>query len=124
MAEEKLGIKLEKMEICRSHRVGRKNAPPTDNKLSRPRPIIVFFVSYNMRRRIYSNERSLKGTNVTIREDLTVQNRNALKVAMDKYGARNTWTIDGRIHYVGQDGRKHRYDPVEEEELLYFEQTD
>ena len=48
-------------DIDRSHRLGK----PKSSKNAKPRPIIVTFVGYNTRNRIYRNKRKLKGTGVS-----------------------------------------------------------
>ena len=125
VVQEKLGIKIEKADICRSHRIGGKpnsrDFPSNNNQPQpRPRPIIVKFVSYNTRRRVFMNKRKLKGQKITIREDLTKANRDVLTSAIQKYGERNTWTMDGRIYFVTGDGRKQQYgyDEHDDDELL------
>lgn len=107
---EKLGVKIDSEDICRSHRLGpkKKNSTTRDDQL-RPRPIIVKFVRYNTRRLIFANKRKLKGTKITIREDLTNKKRLALQSAIKKYGNRNVWTMDGRIYFMGPDHKKTVY---------------
>ena len=51
-------------DIDRSHRLGK----PKSSKNAKPRPIIVTFVGYNTRNRIYRNKRKLKGTGVSVME--------------------------------------------------------
>ena len=50
--------------IDRSHRLGK----PKSSKKAKPCPIIVTFVGYNTRNRIYRNKRKLKGTGVSVME--------------------------------------------------------
>ena len=53
--KEKMGEKIEKNEIDRSHRLG---APKINGK---SRPIIIKFVRYNTRCKIFKNKKKLKG---------------------------------------------------------------
>lgn len=94
----KIGIKLETCDIDRSHRVGRK--------ADRPRPVIVKFVSYRKRREVFQNKKQLKGSGVTIREDLTQMRYKLLKECITKYGVTNVWTIDGAIHVKEGDNKR------------------
>ena len=64
--KNKLNLNLSYHDISRSHRVGK----PRDG---RPRPIIVKFVSYRRKREVFSCKKKLKGTDLTITEDLTAQ---------------------------------------------------
>ena len=59
---KKLGVDIECNDISRSHRVGRSG--------SKPRPILVKFVSYRMREKLYSNRKKM-AKKTYISEDLT-----------------------------------------------------
>lgn len=87
---EKTGVSLQVSDIDRSHRVGKK----TDD---RPRAIIVKFVSYRKRSEVFRNKRLLKGSQITVREDLTSTRHKLLREAISKYGVTNVWTLDGSI---------------------------
>ena len=102
-----LGVPLEPWEIGRSHRVGK---PRNDGT---PRPVIVKFISYNIRSRIYEGRKRMKDipamkNTVFINEDLTRENG---KLAYEAPKLKNqnlladTFTRDGRIYvkrYVNQ----------------------
>ena len=91
----KIGVEVQACDIDRSHRVGRRDG-------DRPRPIIVKFVSYRKRSEVYRNKRQLKGSGITVREDLTRQRHGLLREAITKFGLHNVWTQDGVI--VVKDG--------------------
>ena len=96
-----LQVELHPWEIGRSHRVGK---PKSDGS---PRPILVKFISYNVRRRIYEARKKLKTSKnpslkkVYINEDLTKENS---KLAYEARQLRtqkrvvDTFTRDGRIY--------------------------
>ena len=63
------------------------------------RPIIVKFVRYMDRRRVFTNKKRLKGKNMTITERLTKIRMSALKEARNKFGFSSIWTADGKILY-------------------------
>ncbi|XP_034231494.1 protein unc-13 homolog C-like [Thrips palmi] len=86
---KKMGVHLEHYHIDRSHRIGKAG--------ERPRPIIVKFVSYAERSSLFSAKKRLKGTGVTIREDLTKMRMDLLKTAVSHYSNNAVWTIDGVI---------------------------
>ncbi len=90
LAAEKLGIQLPEHAICRSHRVG-------EQKDDQHRPIIVKFVSYNVRNQLFQNKKKLKKTAITIREDLTKSRLQLYKAACKKFDYKNVWTSDGRV---------------------------
>lgn len=85
----KLGIKdLNVKCISRSHRVGKPNS-------SKPRPIIVKFVSYADRKLLYEKKKMLKGTGISIGEDLTKTRLQLRQKASEAYN--DVWTSDGVV---------------------------
>jgi len=118
--KEKLGVEIKPREICRSHRVGKHRNNTNDDTTScarTPRPIIVKFVSYNAWSRVFREKKQLKGTGITIREDLTLHNVRLLAQAREKYGSRSVWTMDGRIILIDPaTGRKTAYQNLMEEQ--------
>ena len=85
----KMGVSLEPCHIDRSHRVGKIS--------ENPRPIIVKFVSYAERREVFAAKKQLKGTRITVREDLTKTRLDLLKRAVSHYSRNAVWTSDGVI---------------------------
>lgn len=86
---EKLGVKLDIYSIDRSHRIGKKG--------KYPRPIIVKFISYAIRSELFTRKKKLKGSGITLREDLTKPRFTLLKRAIVAYTDRCVWTSDGVI---------------------------
>ena len=97
---KKISVNLDVADIDRCHRIGKREA-------GKPRPIIVKFVSYRKRNELFRNKRQLKGSGITIREDLTKQRHNLLKECINKYGLPSVWTMDGVI-IVKRGDTKHR----------------
>ena len=93
---EKLDIKIDEIDIDRSHRIGRY-----DKTKKKARPIIVKFARYNVRGRVFREKRKLKGTGKTITESLTTKRIGQLNMvnAREKYGFNNVWFYDGKILY-------------------------
>ncbi|XP_039287362.1 uncharacterized protein LOC120352020 [Nilaparvata lugens] len=107
VCKEKVNVELKIDDIPRSHRVGPIQQPGQDTGRAagkeRHRPIIVRFDGYRTRQRVFAAKRMLKNTGITVREDL--KHRLAiLNAAANKYGIRNTWTVDGRIKYAVGEG--------------------
>ena len=96
---QKIGVQLNVNDIDRSHRVGRSDT-------GRPRPIIVKFVSYRKRSEVFRNKKSLKGSAITLREDLTKTRYKLLREAIEKFGVSNVWSQDG--HIVVKEGNAKR----------------
>mgnify|MGYP001796697292 CR=1 FL=1 len=92
-------------DIDRSHRLGRF-------KQDKKRPIIVKLVRHNLKHKIYSNKKKLKGKKISITESLTQFRVQNLNQAREEYGYKNVWTIDGRIYFKakGDDKPKIYYD--------------
>lgn len=105
LCQDKLGIALSESVLCRTHRVGRQPKPAADGRRQH-RPIIVRFVSYQDRRLVFAAKKKLKGSGITIREDLTARRFDLYKKASEKYGLKNTWTQDGRVIFIDETGKR------------------
>lgn len=106
LCREKLGLELPPSAISRSHRVGRPRHPVAGDIKEQRRAIIVRFTTYRSREMVFGAKKRLKGTGVTIREDLTSRRLELLRRATALYGVRNAWTFDGRVLYIDQHGKK------------------
>ena len=98
--DQHLDIKLPSDAIDRSHRLGRTTGE------GKPRPIIMKFVSYQDRRAVFGRKKNLKGTKIVLTENLTKRRAELLGKARAKAGVKATWTADGRIICLLEDGRK------------------
>nr|CAH7729424.1 unnamed protein product [Callosobruchus chinensis] len=86
----KMKVEINKSEIIAAYRVGRK----LDDK---PRQILVTFQDNAIKMLTYNRKRFLKGSNIVIKEDLTVLRLNIMNAASEKYGYRNVWSTNGAI---------------------------
>ena len=73
--------------IDRSHRLGK----PKSSKNAKPRPIILKFVRYSTRDRIYRKKKKLKGTGISVTKSLTAKRMNMLEKAGEKYTFNNAF---------------------------------
>ena len=89
---DKLNVNIDPNMLDRSHRLGK---PKTDGK---PRPIIAKFARYNTRSAVFSAKKQLKGTSLLITESLTKRRVTALNEAIEKYGSKKVWTMNGEIY--------------------------
>lgn len=80
--------------IDRCHRIRNKNQLATFN---RPAAIIVKFSSYHAKQIINNNKKLLKGSGISINDDLTRLRHNLYREAVKKVGRRNAWVFDGNI---------------------------
>lgn len=88
----RMGINGFKMEdIDRVHRIG-------TSKQDKPRPVLLKFVSHRSKVLVLKNRKSLKGSGINIKEDLTKVRYALYQMAVKKFGATHTWTMDGKIH--------------------------
>lgn len=78
-----------------------------------PGPILVRFLSHQTKNEVYSQKHKLKGTRITVREDLTKERLTFLKFAIETYGKKNVWTQDGKIRWI--EGSK-KYTAVSREQ--------
>lgn len=86
----KVGVVLDPKCIGRSHRVGAKQSGKT-------RPIIVKFVSFADRMILFKAKKKLKGSGMSIREDLTKLRQDVLKRASETYSSDAVWSSNGVI---------------------------
>lgn len=105
--KNKLNVDVSLSDIDRSHRVGAVQQPGPDGKIKH-RPIIVKFVSYRVRRLVFENKKKLKGSSVSVQEDLTALRAKLLQDVGKVYGPKNTWTLDGRINWIDGNNKRGR----------------
>ena len=92
-------------DIDRSHRNGKYETMKKNS-----RPVIVKFARYNVRDRVFSNKRKLKGKQISISESLTKLRLMKLKEARDQYTFANVWTQDGKIMFKDDNKVKVYFD--------------
>nr|CAI5869549.1 unnamed protein product [Callosobruchus analis] len=63
-----------------------------------PRAILVGFYSAKTKNEVYSNKKNLKGSKITIREDLTATRLKIVREKVSIYG--NVWTNNGKILWL------------------------
>lgn len=83
---DKLKINITEIDLEHSYRI--------NNSV-----LLVKFKMHEMKQKIYNSKAKLKHTDYIIREDLTIFRHNAVKAAVAKFGAKNVWTIDGKIRW-------------------------
>ena len=100
ICHKNLGVNLSRGDLDRTHRLGRKRSS-TD----KPRPIIVKFVNYHDRDDVFKSKR-IKGSSISIMENLTSRRVSLLEEVKEKVGFRNSWSLDGKIVALLK-GKKH-----------------
>ena len=104
VSERNLNVKLTRNAIDRSHRLGRATGGISGG--GKPRPIILKFVSYQDRSAVFTRKKQLKCTKIVITENLTKRRAELLAKARATASVKATWTADGRIVCLLEDGRK------------------
>ena len=95
---ESLQLPVVLENIQRSHRLGPRNASRnTRQNPTKPRPIIFRFRDFRSRQSVFYNKKMLKGTGISITENLTKKRYTLYKSAVAKYGLGKIWTIEGRV---------------------------
>ena len=90
----KMNIKISPADLDRTHRIGKKKAGQ-----NKPRPIIVKLSRNNVRKKVFSNKKNLKGSNISITESLTPKRMEILKKARIEHRFTNVWTSDEKNLY-------------------------
>lgn len=110
-------VNITLQEIDRSHRLQPRRSTAGANSSSRPRDIIVKFISYRSRSAFFRGKSVLKSSetrrNIFINEDLTKYRAEILRSARNLVKNKNSnvvnaWSSDGRIYIKAADGtRRH-----------------
>lgn len=72
----------------------------------KPRPVILKFSAEYQRNIVFYNKKKLKGSKITLTEDLTKPRYNLLLKAKEEIGKENVWSQDGNI-CIKFNGQKH-----------------
>lgn len=99
ICHDKLNVNIDPALIDRCHRSGRVVDPRPGEPRPRPRPILVKFISYQTKRAVLSVRRQLKGSSITIREDLTRKRNSFYREVAARVGQANAWTVDGTVKW-------------------------
>ncbi|KAJ8883591.1 hypothetical protein PR048_015435 [Dryococelus australis] len=95
--KETLQINIKQSAIDRTNRIGKPNIFAAQAINEGRRQIIVKFVSYQFRSKVFHAKRALKNTPIIITESLMADRQRILKSTKEKFGPRSCWTQDGRI---------------------------
>lgn len=97
LINEKLQIPINRGDIEAAHRLGQKKAPGPGEK-AKIRPIIVRFLNRKATEDILGHRKNLKGSGVSVAEDLTHANFVLLNTCMDDVRAEDAWSRRGSIY--------------------------
>ena len=86
--QQSVDVTIKPKDIDRPHRLGK----PKSSKNAKSCPIIIMFVRYNTRNRIYRNKKKLKGTGISVMESLTAKRINMLEKAREEDTFNNVWS--------------------------------
>lgn len=99
IAENKLQVHIEKVDIFDCYRLGKNNKDKT-----RPRPLVIEFTHKWKRDEIYYSKRKLKGSQLMLTEFLTVCRLQIFKKCSQVY-REGCWTTNGRVVVI-HNGKK------------------
>ena len=97
----KMNIEISRANLVRTYSIGKKQ--PGQNK---PRPMILKLSKYNVRKKVFSNKKIPRGSNVSITESLIPRRKEILKKARIEHWFTNVWTSDGKILYKSATDNK------------------
>ena len=86
---------LELHDSAKSHRLGTKKE--SEEGQPRHRPIFAKFVSDRSRQKLFHPKKKLKGTGISIFENLTQRRAQLMKEVKRIAGVRSVWSNDGNI---------------------------
>lgn len=93
-----LKIECLNSEIVCLYRLGPdKRSIKNQEDNTKPRPVVVRFVNYERKLSILKAVKNLKGTGISIKEELTPMGARIYKEALRKYGPKNVWIYGGRV---------------------------
>ena len=93
-----LGLHVE-TDLEVAHRVGVKDQNPNG-----PRSIIVKFVRRSDKLEVMLRRKKLKGTGISVSDDLTTRNVRLIKEARDNERLEAVWSWDGKVYAKGANG--------------------
>ena len=97
---EKMGEEIRHIDIDRTHRIGKAKS---DGK---SRLIIIKFARYNTCNKVFRKKKQLKGSGVSITENLIARRISQLKKAREEHEFKNVWSADGRIICLDKNDNK------------------
>ena len=100
--KDNLGLEIKRMDIDRLHRVGRRRLT-RGNPKTKPRPVIVKFISYRTPADVFRKKKILKGSGIAISESLTRKRMELLSSVTSHPNVDVSWTLDGRIIAIRSD---------------------
>ena len=114
-----LGVDLTPNDIKRSHRLGPVKPQKIETRATKQttRPIIFKLQHFNKRKEIFSMKKKLKGKGIMITENLTRYRYDLYKKAVQKFGVKAVWSLEGRIT-VKLNGERKSFTTIEELESL------
>ena len=103
MVKENLEVELKPEDIEIVHRIGKMERNSNEARNPRPRAVIVKFSSYKAKATVLMKRRALKGTWITIAEDMAPEIAKRLKKLKEKTSVESAWFVNGKIRYKRHD---------------------
>ena len=100
MAKERLKVNIQREEMEIAHRLPAAKGP---------RPVIVKFRDTGSKFTLLKARKVLKGTGVSIAEDISQTILDTVKMLRDNENTKDTWCWNGKIYVKDKDDRVHKY---------------
>lgn len=84
------------------------------SNISKPRPVLVRFLSYDVRSAVWNAKTALKGSGITVSEFLTKPRHEVFVAARKHFGLRKCWTSEGKIVVLLPDNKRRRIETMSE----------
>lgn len=101
-------VTLDDLQAC--HRLG--------STTSKPRPLLVRFRDYELRRLAWDTKTELKDSGIVISEFLTKSRHDTFMAARKHFGIRNCWSADGKIVILLPDKTRKKIEVLSELQTL------
>ena len=95
LAKEELGVEIKDEEIEIAHRIGQ-----TRRSQSKPRAVIIKFLSNKSKMQLLSKRKLLKGKSIAVMEDMASDLAKRLKKLKDKSSVEKAWFVNGKIRFI------------------------
>ena len=95
LAKEELGVEIKDKEIEIAHRIGQ-----TRRSQSKPRAVIIKFLSNKSKMQLLSKRKLLKGKSIAVMEDMASDLAKRLKKFKDKSSVEKAWFVNGKIRFI------------------------
>ena len=96
-----MNVDIKNHNLDHTHTIGKKQS-----SRSNPRPVIVKFIRYKDRCKVFIIKKKLKSSGTSITESLLLFRMGLLTTVYEEFGFRNVWTLQGQTIYMDESLQK------------------